>query len=335
MAKGQSPMLWCILLYLLVFFITGTQSRDTGHVNTLDFHAVNGTVQILNYNTSQETVQAFAAPFEKVVDWDRLRKAAFKGTELIGVMECPNTEQSFFTDRAALGDNGWVADDGVSEPSPEPVQGRTLPRDAEAVYAYLQISTVPARNSYFSWLQNRRGVTTVAYGPNGEFKSGRPYGDSGGEYSNYHNPSDGMMLCVNNYSPSYEVGIQEHLGPVPPLNRLSDVLWYQWNDAVVKTGQGQLVKNLKWVWRRLIVEPDSNNIMETVEAFPGETLQRWPGKIYDMYAGDAQQRQIARALLGSPNGYGVAYFLAQHQKELGRKSVSKVQYWGVPSVVPG
>ncbi|KAK5720728.1 hypothetical protein LTR15_006689 [Elasticomyces elasticus] len=331
MAKGHHPMLWCILLYPLVLFITGTQSRDTGHLN-----AANGTVQILNYNASQVTIHG--APFAavKAVNPDTFRDYAFKGTGYIGVLECPDTPQTSFTDRAALVDNGWVQHDTINtEPYSTPEEDKLIPEDAYPIYKELQISTDPAHNSYYEWTQDKRGVTAVAYGPNGDIGAGKQYKATGGEYNNFHNPQDGMIICAHNYSPAWLANKYEILRPPPPLSRLSDVLWFQWKDAVAHTGQPQLVSNLKWIWRHLVIDDTSKDIMDTIEALPEVQLRKWPGDIYDMYAADKQEREIARTLLASPNGVGVVHFLAQHRAELGTKSVPKVQFWGVPGEYGG
>ncbi|KAK3626867.1 hypothetical protein LTR56_012731 [Elasticomyces elasticus] len=98
MAKRRSTMLLCIVLYLLVLFITGTQPRDVGHIGSFD------------NSTIQDTVPDLGASFavEKSVNWDTFHDYAFKGTGYIGVMECPDTPQTFFPDRAALVDNSWL-----------------------------------------------------------------------------------------------------------------------------------------------------------------------------------------------------------------------------------
>ena len=44
----------------------------------------------------------------------------------------------------------------------------------------------------------------------------------------------------------------------------------------------------------------------------------WPGTTYE--AGT----EAFNALLGTPNGFGIPYMLAQHQKQLGHKTVDKI-----------
>ncbi|KAK4892337.1 hypothetical protein LTR27_009171 [Elasticomyces elasticus] len=50
-----------------------------------------------------------------------------------------------------------------------------------------------------------------------------------------------------------------------------------------------------------------------------------------MHEGGTKE-SIARALLGTPNGNGIVFFLAQHLRQTGKRlTVSKVQFWGNPS----
>ena len=39
------------------------------------------------------------------------------------------------------------------------------------------------------------------------------------------------------------------------------------------------------------------------------------------------ETEEGKALLGTPNGSGIAWLLAQHRKQLGDKAVKKVQLW--------
>ncbi|KAK5746002.1 hypothetical protein LTR17_001132 [Elasticomyces elasticus] len=177
---------------------------------------------------------------------------------------------------------------------------------------------------------------TAVKAVNWQFRTGTTYGTTEAEYANIFNPQAGMMICYNNWSPSYRVSKNPLLRPedIPPLNRLSDVLWFQWKDAVATTHNPNLVSNIKWVMRHHVADETSVKIIDTItKGFRQQSLQGWPGRTYDMSAATgsdkgAQERQIARALLGSPNGVGVAHFLSQHRADLGFKSVSKVQLWG-------
>ncbi|KAK3645883.1 Mitochondrial import inner membrane translocase subunit tim8 [Elasticomyces elasticus] len=326
--KRHSAATWCILLYLLALFITGTQSRDTGHGNSLDFHAVNGTVQILKNNASQDTVQG--APFvaAKWENWPVFNAAIESGDRYINLLECRNTQQSFWTDRAALFDNGWVESTPELNTPPAGTPSRRPPYfDIIAtVNRGLGISDFSGKLSYWNWLQQKTIdlATTTAWG---SVDIGTAYGTTKGSYANLLNPPAGLLICENNFSPAYMAEQNDlPVTDIPPLNRLSDVLWLQWKDAVAFSGQADLVSNVKWIWRHHVVDAKSEDIIDSAISLPDEDIEDWPGKTYDMSAAPGtQERRIARALLGSPNGVGVAHFLSQHRAELGFKTVEKVQ----------
>ena len=57
-------------------------------------------------------------------------------------------------------------------------------------------------------------------------------------------------------------------------------------------------------------------------------LSTWPGISFDI------ERKEAKAILGTPNGKGVAWLLAQHRAQLGEKTVKKVTLVYVPGPEP-
>lgn len=50
----------------------------------------------------------------------------------------------------------------------------------------------------------------------------------------------------------------------------------------------------------------------------GVPVPHWPGKTFDMVS------EAGKVLLGSPNGRGVAWFLLQHKRAFGFKTVERV-----------
>jgi hypothetical protein len=55
---------------------------------------------------------------------------------------------------------------------------------------------------------------------------------------------------------------------------------------------------------------------------PNAPHPAWPGRDF------GPQSEEFAALLASPNGRGVAWFLAQHKAQLGHKTISNVRVWG-------
>ncbi|KAK5720719.1 hypothetical protein LTR15_006680 [Elasticomyces elasticus] len=311
---AKRSLLWHIVLCLLIF-ICGSQCN-------VGLQAGNYTFQ--NPGDLEKRITAFD-------------NAVTKGISYIKLMECSNTPQSIFTDRDALFDNGWCEHLARhnTPPRTQPYGSPPYPGAADAVYKGLGLSKdLWFKRSYYSWWHEKgdRGAvqeTTAAYGP--LFPSGTKFKSTDGRYENIFNPQVGMLICLNHFSPAYEAAKNPDLSveDVPPLNRLSDVLWLQWQDAVTWSGQAELISNVKWIWRHHVADKTSKDVIDIVISMPGEALQGWPGKTYEMSEPfDSQEGSIARALLGTPNGVGVAHFLSQHRAALlGKKGVSKVQLW--------
>ncbi|KAK3642644.1 hypothetical protein LTR56_010692 [Elasticomyces elasticus] len=201
--------------------------------------------------------------------------------------------------------------------------------DIAAVFRDLRISTSNGDNFIYSWDQDHAGTTQRAYGS--EFPSGQSYGRTGGNYQNQINAGAGMLLSLNNYSPSYMINMTYGTGPAPPLNRLSDILWLQWSEAVQAGHALEEVKgygNIKWFYQHTVADDFSMSIMDEIQSMPNQTLLPYPGNTCSMTDGQVNG-DIARAILGSSNGNVVAFFLAQHRAQIGKKStVSKVQSFG-------
>ncbi|KAL9054269.1 MAG: hypothetical protein Q9206_003609 [Seirophora lacunosa] len=100
---------------------------------------------------------------------------------------------------------------------------------------------------------------------------------------------------------------------VPPLNRLSDMIWTVWNL------NSRSPNNLRYVGR-------SNVLGEDVEAIIGRIfdsrggVRGWPGYTYGI---DTEEGQ---ALLATPNGIAVAWLLIDRAARLGRRR-PKVTIW--------
>ncbi|KAK4892048.1 hypothetical protein LTR27_009398 [Elasticomyces elasticus] len=238
-------------------------------------------------------------------------KAMRKGCGHIGMLSNDNVDQSPFIDDKVVSDNGWTETSLTMDRLP-PIKA-----DIAAVFRDLGISTSNGDNFIYSWDQDHAGTTQRAYG--GDFSSGQSYGHAG------------MLLSLNNYSPSYRINMTYGTGPAPPLNRLSDILWLQWSEAVQARHALEEVKgygNIKWFYQHTVADDFSMSIMDEIQSMPNQTLLPYPGNTYSMTDGQVNG-DIARAILGSSNGNVVAFFLAQHRAEIGKKlTVSKVQFFG-------
>jgi hypothetical protein len=100
---------------------------------------------------------------------------------------------------------------------------------------------------------------------------------------------------------------------LPKLRSLSDVLWGFWNrdnDDI----QGLRIYGALW-----IANDDTRKLAASALASRNrDKLDRWPGL---QFGTDTPE---GKALLGSPIGATIAYFLMQHKAELGNKVVTKI-----------
>ncbi|KAK4974647.1 Mitochondrial import inner membrane translocase subunit tim8 [Elasticomyces elasticus] len=115
-------------------------------------------------------------------------------------------------------------------------------------------------------------------------------------------------------------------GPTPPLWRFSDVLWLQWEAAAAAAEQS--VSNIKYFLRNGVKDWDSLAVVDAIRQ-RGYPLKGWANcDTFEMQDDDPDKQDIARALLGTPNGNGIVWFLLQHKQQTGKRfTVSRVTLW--------
>lgn len=131
-----------------------------------------------------------------------------------------------------------------------------------------------------------------------------------GNYYNTYNAKDGVILANRNFSPAD----QSPAAQLPNLQKWSDVVWYFWEMSCQEENVG--VGNLNYIFRVQIVNDNTNFIVS--KALGSTSVDVWPGKEFSM---DMDQ---GKALLGTPNGGGVAWFLINHQAQMGTKTIKSV-----------
>ncbi|KAK5732265.1 hypothetical protein LTR17_010711 [Elasticomyces elasticus] len=300
MPTSKMPTLWCIL-FLFVLFATITQSRDVAQAIT----------------AYGDNTTAKGWPVAKIGEVPlTFDEAHDKGSCHLDRLEYGDTDQSVFTDRAMLNDNGWTAPNGGrSEPGPS----------LEVTYDALGIMPDAVDHFDYDWHQDRSGRTQQSYGTT---RYGAQFGATLAEYRNKLNPKAGMLVCLWNYGPDWTIQRNGGRGPIPPLWRFSDVLWLQWKAAAQSAGES--VSNIKYFIRNGVADTDSLAVLGEIEQ-SGYPIKAWPGFTFEMHEGGTKE-SIARALLGTPNGNGIVFFLAQHLRQTGKRlTVSKVQFWGNPA----
>ncbi|KAL8717319.1 MAG: hypothetical protein Q9225_005425 [Loekoesia sp. 1 TL-2023] len=128
-------------------------------------------------------------------------------------------------------------------------------------------------------------------------------------------PSYSALVVLNAWSPANQVkedneGISEAdvLKRVPPLNRLSDVIWVVWNTV------SKSPNDLRYIGRDNIINEDSKGIMKDIfDKGEAKGPVKWPGLTFGL---DTQEGQ---ALLATPNGVATAWLLIDRARQLGRR----------------
>jgi hypothetical protein len=139
------------------------------------------------------------------------------------------------------------------------------------------------------------------------------------EFSSTINTRAGLLCAEYNFSPTYCASRMDWDTdvPLPYLKHWSDVAFLEWS-YLQRTAPGEL----KYVLRSRISEKDTLSVIaELIAKLPDEDRYLpWPGISFDMARSDH-----AKALLGTPNGSGVAWLLTQHRSQLGWKDVAEVR----------
>jgi hypothetical protein len=166
-------------------------------------------------------------------------------------------------------------------------------------------------------------------------KDGNVCPATGAKFANVVNNKAGMLIAFNNFGPGYmaarkiaDMGLDPaRAPPLPKLKNWSDVAFLQWMSCAASDS------DLRFVLRANIHNDDTLAIMSHLigedsgtklligSPLSDESRQarpHWPGMVFDM------ESEAAQALLGTPNGSGVGWLLAQRKRELGHKVVGKV-----------
>lgn len=136
------------------------------------------------------------------------------------------------------------------------------------------------------------------------------------------------MIAWGAFSPAYR-GLQQYppIYTTPALKQWSDIAYLQWA-ALHSSPYSPPISHLRYIIVPAIFNPESQSIIAGALRNARKTLCRWPGVTFNM------ESTGGRAILGCPNGYGVAYLLLQHRKQLGRKRVKGVTVFEDDGVKP-
>ncbi|MCJ1302767.1 hypothetical protein MMC08_005572 [Hypocenomyce scalaris] len=218
--------------------------------------------------------------------------------------------QSTYTDYSSLTTYGWIEDDdgGVNTPQ----------ADLADAFKGLDLSSAAPPNQFgknLSMLQDGdfpTGSNTIGFG-------------TSGNYQELYNTKEGVIVAEQNFSPAYYTG-GNPATPLPALQRWSDVVYLVYANLCSKNNANP--NGIKYFFRWHINDATSTQpiinqavgITVAGGANGADQLKPWPGTKFTM---DTDQ---GKALLGTPHGYGIAYFLIQHQgaQQLGMKTVDYI-----------
>lgn len=147
---------------------------------------------------------------------------------------------------------------------------------------------------------------------------GHDYPETDADYTNVFNVDGGAIIAELNVGPEHMIQQKAQMGEsfdgeVVPLKQYSDVVFLAWQHAA-----GNKVNGLRYVIRHGIINAKTIAVTKHILELRGAANQPWPGLKIPMSDRDAL------ALMGTPNGQGVAWMLIQHKQQLGWKTISDV-----------
>ncbi|TEA17029.1 hypothetical protein C8034_v000486 [Colletotrichum sidae] len=142
-----------------------------------------------------------------------------------------------------------------------------------------------------------------------------------GSYSNVVNPQDGAFVFDMNYSPRSKNTATKKF-PIPDLEFLSDISYFQWLQACEEKGVSP--DRISLIFRaRVSYKPTFDIIIKALKEAGRKKVPSWKDR-----ATLTMSTIPGLAILGSTHGSGAAMFLIQHKAKLGLKRISEVVVWG-------
>ncbi|KAI6823358.1 hypothetical protein KC340_g11812 [Hortaea werneckii] len=167
-----------------------------------------------------------------------------------------------------------------------------------------------------TWVQDREGSITIK----GE---GVEFSETGARYQNAFSARYGFVVAEYNVSPAEQIKRNKAKGMdwecfVPRLSKWSDVLYVvmRW-----QTGFGETrFENYRWCFRAMVKNLETKAVVKQALGGRLQNVRPWPGKSFRV----SRDSEVGKALLGSPNGSGVGFMIADRKADLGRKVVSEI-----------
>jgi hypothetical protein len=134
------------------------------------------------------------------------------------------------------------------------------------------------------------------------------------KYMNQYNAFYGMVVVVSVLSPQYSSKLDENKGSIVPVVKTwSDISWVEyWSQA--NTG-ARTPERLKYFLIHTVVNFETREVVDELQP----SIPKW-GDDGNKYFSTTIEPN--RAMLGTPLGRGMSYFLLNHKAQLGVKEIS-------------
>lgn len=136
------------------------------------------------------------------------------------------------------------------------------------------------------------------------------------------NVPGGAIIADDNISPTAKQKDDKSIITLPDLRNWSDVVFLQWQHFATMADVS--VKSLRFICRSNVQNLETKQAAVTI--FNELGLPYIP-EFANRLTWDMNEGGPGQAILGTPNGAGGAYLLAQHKTQLGVKTFKSVQIW--------
>ncbi|GAB1727179.1 hypothetical protein NU195Hw_g8094t1 [Hortaea werneckii] len=248
---------------------------------------------------------------DKQLPWDQAVKVGNNLIALInGPIEC--IKPSKWTNLDDLAAYGWTQAVNRAIELQEPFK---------SIWSALGIPLTDVRR--IEWKHNKQSAHT---GPEGTI-----YQPTGARYNNIYCKQ--IIIGDFNFGPDTMGGRKSPPmvgAEIVPLKQWSDVTFLQYQEYCKQQSTTIMpfeacLKDLRGVMRANVVSAKTREIANEALQKSGKVLATWDKRVTWTI-----DEEAAQALLATPNGQGVAWFLAQHKAQLGRKIVSEVSMFSKP-----
>ncbi|KAF2097652.1 hypothetical protein NA57DRAFT_77904 [Rhizodiscina lignyota] len=257
--------------------------------------------QIQNW-TEEKKDQLWTASFEKGAALQCVAKESKEDArKLLDAWKVNSPLDSQYTSYNDLDKNGWVTED-EAKTDPE-----TLKREVGG----------DALKAIGVDLTRLQSIATLHLGMTDEWE----HEGTNAYYNAEYDALNGVIIVTEARSPEYMVkeGRAPHGAAVPDMKHWSDITFLEWAHVA-----GSRVAGLSNILHMDVDNPESVWIAEKV--IGGDGLPEEWAKAKEI----SPSTQEGQALLGSPNGGGVGWLLAQHKDALGKKAVRGIKVFATP-----